>query len=159
MRSFGIWGTDPIFRRNRHKLGTIPHRGAEKRGTTMIIANSKEAKSLIAPEPYVRELKVLLSPFLQEGVEGVSVGMTILPPGKATSNHEHEKEVEVWLIITGMGEAIVGDEKAEVGPESAVFIEPKKMHQLVNTGEQELRMFWVYWPPGAEKAVIDGLHQ
>ena len=123
----------------------------------MIISNSKEARSLVAPAPHVRELKVMLSPFLQEGVEGVSVGMTILPPGNSTSNHEHETEIEIWLIVQGAGEVIVGGERAEVGPESAVFIEPKKLHQLVNTGDKELRMFWVYCPPGAEKSVLDGI--
>jgi hypothetical protein len=30
---------------------------------------------------------------------------------------------------------------------------------LINTGEEELRMFWIYTPPGAERAVLEGLQR
>ena len=55
----------------------------------MIIARSGQTKSYVAPAPHRRELKVLISPSLQEGVEGLSVGMTILPPGESSSFHSH----------------------------------------------------------------------
>ncbi len=125
----------------------------------MIVANSKDAPSVVTPEPHVRELKVLISPMLQEGVQGLSVGMTILPPGNSTSNHSHESEIEAWLIIQGTGKAVLDDESVEVGPESVIFVKPNTNHQLVNTGDEEIRMFWVYSPPGAEKAVLDGLQK
>ena len=123
----------------------------------MIIARSAEAKSFVAPEPHHREIKVLISPSLQDGVEGISVGMTILPPGNTTSFHEHESEIEAWLVVEGTGEVIVGEERQPAGPETVIFIPPKNKHQMVNTGDKTLRMFWVYAPPGAEKSVLEGL--
>ena len=125
----------------------------------MIIAKSKDVKGFITPEPHKRELKVLISPSLQEGVQGFSVGMTILPPGQSTSFHEHELEIEAWLVTEGEGEAVVGDERADVGPETVIFIPPKKKHQVINTGNQTLRMFWVYSPPGAEQTVLQGIQK
>ena len=63
----------------------------------MIIVNSADVKGVITPDPHRRELKVLLSPLLEEEVQGFSVGMTILPPGNSTSNHAHESEVALDL--------------------------------------------------------------
>ena len=51
----------------------------------MIIARPSEAKGYLTPPPHPRELKVLLSPSLQEDVEGLAIGMTILAPGESSS--------------------------------------------------------------------------
>ena len=122
----------------------------------MIHAKSSQAKSYRTPEPHERELKVLISPSLQQGVEGLSVGMTILAPGKSSSFHSHEAECETWLVVSGEGDVVVGDEREPVGPESVVFMPRNVKHQIINTGQETLRMFWVYTPPGAEKSVLEG---
>jgi len=122
----------------------------------MILQKPETAKSIITKEPFIRELKVFVSPFLQKEVTEFSVGMTVLPPGNSTSNHEHDAEVEAWLVIKGTGEAIIGGETAEVGPETVIYVLPNTMHQMVNTGNEEMKFFWVYSPPGSEKVVLDG---
>lgn len=122
----------------------------------MIHTNSSQAKSYRTPEPHERELKVFISPSLQQGVEGLAVGMTILPPGKSSSFHSHETESETWIVVSGKGEVRVGEEREPVGPESVVFLPRSIKHQIINTGQEPLRMFWVYTPPGAEQAVLEG---
>jgi len=122
----------------------------------MIIAKSNEAKSFMMPEPHQRELKVLLSPSLQVHVEGLSVGMTILSPGKSSSFHSHDVECETWIIVSGEGEVRVGEERELVGPESVVFLPRNIKHQIINTGQEPLRMFWIYTPPGGEKSILEG---
>ncbi len=122
----------------------------------MIVAKSKSAKSFMMPEPHQRELKVLLSPSLQVDVEGLAVGMTILSPGKSSSFHSHDVECETWIIVSGQGEVRVGEESETVGPESVVFLPRKIKHQIINTGREPLRMFWIYTPPGGEKSILAG---
>ena len=122
----------------------------------MIVAKSNKAKSFVMPEPHKRELKVLLSPSLQVDVEGLSVGMTILPPGKSSSFHSHDVECETWIIVSGEGEVRVGEERELVGPESVVFLPRNIKHQIINTGQEPLRMFWIYTPPGGEKSILAG---
>ncbi len=122
----------------------------------MIIARSNKAKSFMMPEPHPRELKVLLSPTLQVDVEGLSVGMTILSPGKSSSFHSHDIECETWIIVSGQGEVRVGEERELVGPESVVFLPRNINHQIINTGQEPLRMFWIYTPPGGEKSILEG---
>ncbi len=121
----------------------------------MILAKSSTAKSYMTQEPHKRELKVLVSPSLQKGVEGLSVGMTILPPGKTSSFHSHDVECETWIIVSGEGEVRVGEERELVGPESVVFLPRNIKHQIINTGQEPLRMFWIYTPPGGEKAIFE----
>ena len=120
----------------------------------MIIARASEAKGYLTPAPHKREVKVLISPDLQEGVEGLAVGMTILPPGESSSFHSHDAECETWIVISGEGEVRVGEEREAVGPQTVVFLKPKAKHQITNTGRIPLRMFWIYTPPGGEKSVL-----
>ncbi len=122
----------------------------------MIIAKSSQSKSYQMPAPHQRELKVLLSPSLQPGTEGLAVGMTILRPGVSSSSHSHDVECETWIIVSGSGEVRVGEEREAVGPESVVFLPRHIKHQIVNTGTEPLRMFWIYTPPGGEKSILEG---
>lgn len=121
----------------------------------MIHTTSSQARTYHAPAPYERELKVLISPSLQQGVEGLAVGMTILPPGNSSSSHSHEVECETWIVISGTGEVVLGEERESVGPESVIFIPRNIKHQIINTGPETLRMFWIYTPPGGEKSVLE----
>jgi mannose-6-phosphate isomerase-like protein (cupin superfamily) len=121
----------------------------------MILVDTQHAFGYRTPPPHVRELKVLLSPELQKGVERLSVGMTILPPGESSSYHSHANECETWIVVAGFGEVVVDDERQAVGPESVVFLPPGSRHQAVNIGQETFRMFWIYTPPGAEKAVLE----
>ena len=122
----------------------------------MIVAKSSRARSYRTSGPHERELKVLISPSLQKGVKGLAVGMTILAPGKSSSFHSHDGECETWLIVSGEGEVRVGEERELVGPESVVFLPRNIKHQIINTAQEPLRMFWIYTPPGGEKSVLEG---
>ena len=84
------------------------------------------------------------------------MGMTILPPGESSSFHSHEAECETWIVVSGEGEVQVGEEREPVEPESVIFLPRNVKHQIINTGKQTLRMFWIYTPPGGEKAVLEG---
>ncbi|NIS62285.1 MAG: cupin domain-containing protein, partial [Proteobacteria bacterium] len=50
----------------------------------------------------------------------------------------------------------VGDEREPGGPESVVFLPRNVKHQVINTGQESLRLFWIYTPPGGEKSVLEG---
>ena len=121
----------------------------------MIIARSSQSKSYVTPAPHKRELKVLISPGIQECVEGLAVGMTILPPGQASSYHSHDRECETWIIVSGEGEVRVGEERQSVGAETVIYLKPNVKHHIINNGKVPLRMFWVYTPPGAERSILE----
>jgi len=121
----------------------------------MILVHSSEVKGFVAPEPHVRELKVLISPRLYEEAQNLSIGMTILPPGRSTSFHSHETEDETWIIVSGKGEVRVEERLEKVSSESVVFVPRRKRHQMINSSSEPLRVFWIYTPPGPEKSVLE----
>ena len=51
------------------------------------------------------------------------------------------------FIISGKGRLVLEDEEQEVGPEMAIYMPPGKEHSIVNIGEEELKLVWVYSPP------------
>jgi mannose-6-phosphate isomerase-like protein (cupin superfamily) len=51
--------------------------------------------------------------------------------------HYHDCE-EVVVILTGSGQVIVQNEKHEFGPDTTLVLQPGEIHQLVNSGGQEL---------------------
>jgi len=120
----------------------------------MIIADAEHAPGIRIPPPYERELKVLLSPELQRGLETIASGLTILPPGGQSDLHEHD-EGEMFYVISGRCSITVGDEEATVHPGTAVWGPPHVPHMLKNPGSEECRILWVISPPGRERDIIE----
>ena len=119
----------------------------------MIISKAKEVSGYTANTPCERTLKVLISPELQ-GVKNIAVGMTIIAPGGRTSSHVHLKEEEPWYIVEGQGLLIVDGHEMKVEKDTVIVVLPGEYHQITNTGQTEMKILWIYTPPGEEQKVI-----
>lgn len=116
----------------------------------MIIVKAESVKGVSTPPPYERTLKLLLSPAVHDVDGSMSMGLVTFQPGKCSAPHAHDTEQEAWYVISGKGTIIVGDEAAEVGADSVVVSPPRLVHQIVNTGDKEMRVLWVFTPAGPE---------
>ncbi len=116
----------------------------------MIFVKAASVKGVSTPPPYERTLKLLLSPAVHEVSSGMSMGLVIFQPGKCSAPHSHDTEQETWYVISGKGTIRVGDEEAEVEADSVVVSPPRLVHQIVNTGDKELRVLWMFTPAGPE---------
>jgi len=76
--------------------------------------------------------------------------MVILPPGFTSSPHVHATEQEVWYIISGSGRVRIGDEEAELRPDTIAVAPPGVEHQLINDGTEDLKAIWLFTPAGPE---------
>lgn len=112
-----------------------------------------ETKAFSAPLPHARLLKVLMSPKTHT-VKNLSVGMTLLPPGNTSSLHSHEKEEEIWYVISGRGLVRVGGEEMIVIPDILIYIPQTVKHQLINNGDETLKVLWIFSPAGPEEEFI-----
>lgn len=117
----------------------------------MIVVRADEVEGYWTPPPHHRQLKVLLSPSVQEVSKDLSVGMVILPPGEAGHPHRHEKEQETWFVISGQGRLRVGSEVAELSPDTVVVAPPGEEHQILNTGKEPLKVLFLFTPAGPEE--------
>jgi mannose-6-phosphate isomerase-like protein (cupin superfamily) len=71
-----------------------------------------------------------------------------VPPGATTELDVHDV-VELWLVRTGTGTVVSGDTTMDVEPGSMVYFATRVPHQVTNTGDDQLRLFSVWWqgPP------------
>lgn len=105
--------------------------------------------------PHERHVRVLISPLLQAGIEGFSMGYTEIPPGCHGARHGHADTAELWLIFGGTGRAVVGDDEYDTAAGSVVYTPPGVAHQFFNVGPDPVRVFWVYLPDGEERAILE----
>ena len=121
-----------------------------------IITDINSGIAMTTPEPNVRHVSVLLSPFIQTGLEDFAVGYTAVPTGQQGSKHRHPDGAEVWLFFGGTGSALVGEEEIELEPGTVVYTPPNTYHHLFNTGDQPLEVYYIFVPSGEEQKVIMG---
>ncbi len=123
----------------------------------MLTVHTSEGKGIVTPPPFVREVRVLLSPLLQPelAVTGTVIGYTEVAVGQSGSRHAHPDSAEVWMFFAGKGIAIVGDEQMEVGPGHVVYTPPGVEHQFINTGDVPVKLFWSFSPSGPERNVLE----
>ena len=120
-----------------------------------IVVTDADGVGLTTPTPYVRHVKVLLSPLLQDGIGDFAVGSCEVPPQQQGSPHSHPDAAEVWLFYEGVGRAVIGGEEIVTGPGSVVYTPPGMSHQFFNVGDTPVKLFFLYSPSGAERDVIE----
>jgi len=124
----------------------------------MIVVHEDTAPAINVPEPYKRTLKVLLSPAIHPELQTLAVGMTILPPGGESDEHQHG-EGEMFFVVSGTGciKADKREEKLTAG--TAIWAPPGDAHQLINNSSETLKVLWVLCPPGREASILEKAHQ
>lgn len=117
-------------------------------------ANPEDEKVFEVPPPYRRTLKILVSPETR-GVGSLAIGMVTIPPGSKGERHLHKEPDEFWIVVKGKGELIIGDEKVNLEPDVVAWSPRGVLHQIINTGDEELKAYFLYAPPGPEKFILD----
>ena len=119
----------------------------------MQYSRESQVEGFEALPPYKRTLKVLLSQQINH-TKNISLGMTILEPGWTSSPHGHETEDEIWFVLSGTGQAKVGEESIQIEKGTAIDCPPGQPHQLINNGKEDLRVLWAFSPPGFESKYL-----
>ncbi len=79
-----------------------------------------------------------------------------VPPGSGHDFHRHPEMHEIIYILSGQAEQWVEDEKQQLGPGDAVYIDTNVVHAIFNTGDQELSFLAILSPSaGWEAGTID----
>jgi mannose-6-phosphate isomerase-like protein (cupin superfamily) len=73
--------------------------------------------------------------------------VTLEPEGGQVPWHNHDQE-EVYFIVSGRGEACLGEERMTVTQGQALYVPSGVFHQLTNIGVEPLTMVYVYAPAG-----------
>ncbi len=93
-----------------------------------------------------RTSKLLLSE-ISVGAQGFSMGQNVTAVGSQIPEHMHEISEEGMYIVSGQGRLITDEGEQELGPGMAIYMPPGVKHSIINTGNEELKLVWVYCPP------------
>lgn len=73
--------------------------------------------------------------------------ISLNPRGGQVPWHSQEQE-EVYFILKGTGEMVLGNERGTMKAGQVVYIPPGVFHQITNTGRSPLVMIYCYGPAG-----------
>lgn len=110
----------------------------------MKMVKAWEEKGVTIPEPYQRNIKVLFAPD-KEGVEPITFSHALLYPGGKTDYHRHDRP-ELIYVVSGRGIAICEGREMPVEADVVLWIEKGELHQMINTGEETLKLATVFIP-------------
>ena len=119
-------------------------------GGGAVILGPDEGQSLWQPSPAQGYVTIKLSADNSD-YGGYSAGIQVLPPGRHVREHGHLDNHELIFIFEGRGTVTVNELTTEIFAGSTVLFEPKSFHRIDNTGSTDLKLFWVYSPPGLER--------
>lgn len=70
-----------------------------------------------------------------------------IPPGGEIGEEVHPDTDQVLVFVQGRGEAVMEQDRTEVVPGRLVHVPAGTLHNIVNVGEVDLRLYTVYAPP------------
>ena len=105
-----------------------------------------EVEGFRAPAPHARTLKHLAAPWTI-GSQNLWLGMSKIDPGSSSNPHHHDVQEEIFYVVSGHGQIVVGEERADVEPGSVVVVPPGQTHYLVNTSDETLKVLAAVAPP------------
>ncbi|MEP3225579.1 MAG: cupin domain-containing protein [Parasphingorhabdus sp.] len=79
-----------------------------------------------------------------------SSGVQVMPPGGMVREHGHKQNHELVFIYEGTGEVDIDGEVTGLVPGTTVLFARNCTHWIKNTGKTDMKMFWVFMPPGLE---------
>ena len=114
-----------------------------------VVVGPDEGISLWQPMPSRGYVDLKLTPDNMPYDTFVS-GIQVLPPGCYVREHGHSQNHELVFIFEGTGECEIDGETHDIVPGTTVLFARNSVHLLRNTGEVDLKLFWVFMPPGLD---------
>ncbi len=83
-----------------------------------------------------------------------------LPAGNSFAPHYHEDMQEIFVIVQGAVEAVVGSESVTLQRGDAIMIDPHEVHEMSNPGPDDIEyvVFGISRGTGGKTVVVDRGH-
>ena len=109
------------------------------------------------PAPAFGDVTLRITPRSHPGLT-FATGEQRLPPGGQIPRHSHEVATELLFVLEGCGTAIVDGASHDLAPGDTVLLGHHVEHEITNTGEADLVLFFYISPPGLEQ-LLAGIGQ
>lgn len=114
-----------------------------------VVIGPDEGQSLWQPLPSRGYVTVNLTPDNMP-YDTFSSGIQVLPPGCEVREHGHRQNHELVFIYEGAGIVEIDGEVHRAVAGTTVLFARNCVHRIQNTGSSDMKMFWVFSPPGLE---------
>jgi uncharacterized cupin superfamily protein len=76
------------------------------------------------------------------GVTEFGVNAIVLPPGYTSRRHYHERQQELYLVLSGELELELGGDRHTLGPGGLARVDPSTVRCLRNTSERDEAVYF-----------------
>ena len=73
----------------------------------------------------------------------LTMGQTTIYPTGSTTGHSHDDMEEVYYVVSGEGEMIVGEDRYAIKAGDALYVPPSEFHTTIQSGNTPLVVVWV----------------
>jgi mannose-6-phosphate isomerase-like protein (cupin superfamily) len=108
-----------------------------------------EGESLWQPMPSRGHVTLKLTPETMP-YDTFTSGVQVLPPGCHVREHGHKQNHELIFIHEGTGRVEIEGHEYALRPGATVLFGRYARHVIENTGDTDMKLFWVFMPPGLE---------
>lgn len=77
-----------------------------------------------------------------------------LQPGEEIGEEVHEDHDQFFRIEAGRGQVLIDGKATDIEDDDAVIVPAGARHNVVNTGDQPLRLYTIYGPPEHRDGVV-----
>lgn len=77
-----------------------------------------------------------------------------LKPGEDIGLEVHKKIDQILIFVQGTGEAIIGGQKFPIKEGTLAFVPAGTVHNFINTGNTDLKLFTTYSPPNHAAGIL-----
>src|SRR5688572_4432557 len=121
---------------------------ATDKGPALVIG-SEDGASFWQPQPSTGYATVMISPF-NAPFNHLSAGVQVLEPGAHVRNHAHQRNEELLFVYEGRGRCLIEGKECALEPGALIVVGRNIEHKIFNDGPGQMKMFWVFTPPGLE---------
>lgn len=117
-----------------------------------------EVPSVKIDPPTARNMQVVFDPLIDKEIaeDFTLTVVTLYPHDGTTGIHTHDDGAEITYVVTGRGEAEVGGEVVEIGPDSVVYIPKGVPHATRNFSDETMKLV-CFFIPGLPDERVKGL--
>ena len=84
--------------------------------------------------------------------DNVQIVLMSIEPGDDIGEETHDAD-QTTFFVAGDGQAVIDGHKTKVGPNHLIVIPKGAKHNIINKGDEPLKLYSVYAPPAEEPGV------
>ncbi|WP_347303934.1 cupin domain-containing protein [Croceibacterium sp. TMG7-5b_MA50] len=84
--------------------------------------------------------------------EQCQIVMMHIPPGEDIGEESHDAD-QTTFFVSGEGQAVIDGSKTKVGENHLIVIPKGATHNIINKGDEPLKLFSIYSPPAEPEGV------